>query len=68
MEYVCGDTFHDKRGKYKYHIVMVLDKEEDPQIIYKFYGKHKQWWHYKVESVFGFNHAVEIGLYTIDGL
>ena len=66
MDIKCGDTFHRKGREYKYHIVKILNQEEEPQIVYKYYGKHKQWWHYEVESIFGFNDAVDIGLYTMD--
>lgn len=31
----------------KIHIVELI---ENDMIVYKFFGKHKQWWHYKVES------------------
>lgn len=31
---------------FKMHIIAVVDEE---MIVYKCYGKHKQWWHYGVE-------------------
>ena len=46
-----GDIFWDDHG-YKCHVVVNLKKEQ--QIVFKFYGKRKQWWHYSVESYFWF--------------
>lgn len=57
------DIFYKKNDKRKYYVVMVLDKEETPQVVYKFYGINKQWWHYGIEPVYSFNNAFEIGLY-----
>ncbi len=31
---------------YKIHIIAVVDTD---YIVYKYFGRHKQWWHYKVE-------------------
>lgn len=31
---------------YKIHIVAVVD---GCMVVYKWYGKHKQWWHYEVK-------------------
>jgi hypothetical protein len=32
---------------HKIHILEVIDGE---MVVYKYFGKHKQWWHYGVES------------------
>ena len=32
----------------KCYIVTHLENEKNPQIVYKFYGKYKQWWHYEI--------------------
>lgn len=32
---------------YKIHILAIVD---ECQIVFKWYGKHKQWWHYEVED------------------
>lgn len=45
-----GDTFSYDGDKH--HILVNLKKEE--QIVFKYYGKHKQYWHYDVESYFWF--------------
>lgn len=41
--------------QYKCYIVSILKEEKQPQIVYKYYGKCKQWWHYKVISEYGLN-------------
>ena len=46
-----GDTFVDDDG-YKCHIVTNLPNEG--QIVWKYYGKRKQWWHYTIQSYFWF--------------
>jgi hypothetical protein len=63
-----GDIFYVKNGPqiYKKHIVAILKKENEPQIIYKWYGKVKQYWHYEIESVYSFNYAFNIGLYKLN--
>lgn len=35
-----------------YHIVLAFQDGEDEETMYvvKYYGKHKQWWHYEVIS------------------
>ena len=61
-----GDVFYTRNGViYKKHIVSILDKESEPQIIYKWYGKVRQYWHYEIESVYSFNYAFNIGLYKL---
>jgi len=42
-----GDKLHiwQQARTYKIHIVAVVD---DNQVVFKWYGKHKQWWHYEV--------------------
>jgi len=32
---------------YKIHILAIVDKN---QIIYKWYGQFKQWWHYEIKE------------------
>ncbi len=44
-----GDTFHLLKGPmpaYKCHVVATVD---GTMVVYKWYGRHKQWWHYQVE-------------------
>ena len=46
-----GDTFalrmHGKH--YKAHVLAIIDEE---YVVYKWYGRHKQWWHYNIECWF----------------
>lgn len=48
-----GDTFVDDDG-YKCYIVTNLPNEEGGQLVFKYYGKNKKWWHYGIESYFYF--------------
>lgn len=62
-----GDFFYMKNDPRKYHVVSILDKEDKPQIVYKYFGVHKQWWHYEIDSVYNYNQSLEIGLYFKKG-
>ncbi len=49
MKFKKGDTHHLYLGlgkPYKIHIVAIIDRE---MVVYKWYGRTKQWWHYKIE-------------------
>jgi hypothetical protein len=51
MMYAVGETYKAKLMPglpYKIHICAVVD---DNQIVFKYYGRHKQWWHYRIEEV-----------------
>ena len=48
-----GDTFVDHDG-YKCHVLVNLKSEPGGQIVFKYYGRHKQYWHYFVESYYWF--------------
>lgn len=46
-----GDVFYEFKGPgkpYKCHIVAIVEKY---QAVYRWYGRHKQWWHYQVTHV-----------------
>jgi hypothetical protein len=48
-KYEKGQTAHIHRGPgkpYKIHILAVVD---DVYVVFRWYGRHKQWWHYQVE-------------------
>ena len=51
MTFEKGKTYriHDQSigESRKIHIVELI---ENDMIVYKYFGKHKQWWHYFVES------------------
>ena len=64
-----GDTFYRKdykRNPYKHHIVAILKDENETQVVYKYFGKHKRWWHYEIMSLTNFEYGFEIGLYSYE--
>jgi hypothetical protein len=44
-----GDCFFLKNDKRKYQIVAILN-EPQIQIVYKYFGINKKWWHYEIIS------------------
>lgn len=49
MDFAVGETHHLMLGAikpYKIHIVAIVD---EVQIVYKYYGRTKQWWHYGID-------------------
>lgn len=60
LELKPGDIFWDDDG-YKCHVLVNL--YEEGRIVFKYFGKHKQYWHYNIESYFWF----ELRLRTYDG-
>ena len=58
-----GDVFYKKYDRNKYHIVAILD-EPEKQIVYKFYGIHKQWWHYKITELWDMKEWFKYNLYS----
>jgi hypothetical protein len=47
IDFKVGQTYRAKLGLkiYKIHILGIFDED---MIAYKYYGKHKQWWHYYI--------------------
>jgi len=37
---------------YLVHVVAIVDED---YVVYKYFGKHKQWWHYGIERIDIFN-------------
>jgi len=60
-----GDIFYDT-NYYKCYIVSILKDETPAQVVYKYYGKHKQWWHYFVTSEREFDMCFDAGLWTFE--
>lgn len=58
-----GDTFYKKRDDRKYHIVNIFIDKDVELIVYKFFGKHKRWWHYEIEEYETFEDCLKAGLY-----
>lgn len=46
------NTFKPKRsirlGEYKYHLVLSFEDQGETYYVVRYYGIHKQWWHYEV--------------------
>lgn len=57
----AGDTTYAwVQGRaYKIHIVSIVD---DIQVVFKWYGKHKQWWHYDVLQFDDLEWRIKLGL------
>lgn len=59
-----GHTFH-RRG-YKYHIIghCYDENRNDKMFIYmtKYYGKHKQWWHYEAITAEEYDLDIKFGI------
>jgi hypothetical protein len=46
-----GDVFYEIKGSgrpYKCHVAGIID---GCMVVYKWYGRRKQWWHYEVKSI-----------------
>jgi len=54
-DFKIGDTFYalnlHRCGWARCTVAGFVEK----QIVFRFYGKHKQWWHYEIKSFYGFN-------------
>jgi hypothetical protein len=51
MDFKVGDHFKINRGlpkdpPHKCHVLAIVDEN---YVVFKWYGRHKQWWHYQVE-------------------
>lgn len=56
--------FYNTVSKDKCHIVYILMDGGVPIVLYKWYGKHKQYWHYACEPEEDVNHCLKIGIYS----
>lgn len=51
-KFVIGQPFYMDKGPgklYKCHVVTVVDTV---MVVYKWYGRRKQWWHYQIDSAY----------------
>lgn len=49
INFAVGDTYRlriDVGKLYKIHILALVDDH----VVYKWYGRHKQWWHYNIDD------------------
>jgi len=59
MEYKVGETYKSIMGvgkPYKIHILAII---EEDMIVYRYFGRHKQWWHYGIEHKHGLDIRIE---------
>jgi len=52
IDFKVGKTYRASIGGYyvyKIHIVQIIDEGYGVWIVYRYYGKRKQWWHYEIE-------------------
>lgn len=49
MDFKVGDTHNISIGPGELRKIHVLAVVDGNHVVYKWYGKHKQWWHYAVE-------------------
>jgi len=57
-------VFYMKNDRRKYHVVKVITLDNIDFVIYKYYGIHKKWWHYKLERLEDIQERFDIGLYS----
>lgn len=53
MKFKIGDTYHILRGStkpYKIHVIAMFESDGNRIIAIKWYGRHKQWWHYEIKE------------------
>lgn len=64
MKFAIGETHKARINGYVYkiHIVGIVD---DVMVVYKYYGKHKQWWHYGVKREDDLSFYIEMADRTI---
>ena len=66
MEFKAGQRYHmlnnqHRIGRTKIHIVAVIEDDGHIIIVYKWYGLHKQWWHYEIESQYAMDLMIQFG-------
>ena len=52
-----GHKFH--YDGYLYHVVLPFEDNGEQLYVMKYYGKHKQWWHYEIWSAAEYDIVVE---------
>jgi len=49
MKFKVGDTYHIMLGLKKPHKIHIVSIVDDNMVVYKWYGRMQQWWHYVIE-------------------
>ena len=67
MDLKVGNVFYNKNegllDARKCHIVNIFEDDDEDIIVFKFYGKHKQYWHYRVMPDDDFESNFDAGLF-----
>jgi len=58
-----GDCFYKYDKPTKYHVVNIFEDNSEIIVVYKYYGKYKQWWHYSVEDMLTIEDQIKHGYY-----
>ena len=59
MQFKVGETYQTYQvpsGFYKIHILAIVD---ECHVVYKWYDRHRQWWHYEVDHVHDLTWKIE---------
>ena len=56
-----GDKFRDK--DYLYHVVSTFEDNGETFIVFKYFGRHKRWYHYELKSQDGIDAGFFVRLY-----
>lgn len=59
IDFVPGETYQALIGGgiYKIYILNIID---DKYVVYKWYGRYKQWWHYNITHMYTLEGYVEL--------
>ena len=63
MSIEIGMKYNKTNDRRLYHIVAIVD--DGKAVVSKFYGLHKQYWHYEVEDIDVFAYAISNGWYML---
>ena len=58
-----GQKYKQLRDPRLYHLCAIIDGGK--AVVLKFYGIHKQYWHYEVTNTDAFEHQITKGLYKL---
>lgn len=56
-------SWYEMNNPYKYHIVLEFEDNGNKYIVFKYYGRYKQWWHYQIERRRYVESGFKCGLY-----
>jgi len=56
-----GDVFYDRENR-KHHILAIIEG----QIVYKYFGIHKRYWHYEIKDPEDILMRIKHGIYSMN--